>query len=182
MFSPHALVPRSTALLNTSLAPAARSKLSRRRTSVIPISSKTAIADCPCSFVFPSPSINLIIAPEASSLKALENCSADIPATSAKSFNFPDASVASLCIVFNSLLVNPIAPAVFFNSLPPFLTALETCSIDTPVCWLKLSNPANALAPFSTANCISTITLENAEPPASASIPTELNAAANPMI
>ncbi len=58
LFSLNALLPPSIALVIKSPALAARSKVSRKRTSVIPISSKTAIADLPCFSDSPNPLIN----------------------------------------------------------------------------------------------------------------------------
>ena len=122
LFSFHALLPMSKALLNTSLALLALFRASVSLISLIPISDSIAVVDFPSLSVSPNPSINAIIAPVASASNAFLNSLVDIPATFAKSFK-------------ESLLV-------------------------------------------STANCILDITLENADPPASASIPTELKAPA----
>ena len=103
-----------------------RNKASLKRTSVIPISSRVFIADCPLPSMLPNPVIKAVIASPALSLNAEANCSLLIPATSA-----------------------------YCSSLS---------------------------LPVSTANCISTMTLEKALPPASASIPTDDKAPAKPTI
>ena len=67
VFSSQALVPISSEVVNTSLAPLALKSASLNLTSVIPISSSIAIADFPCSSALPKPSIKDIIALPASS-------------------------------------------------------------------------------------------------------------------
>ena len=126
VFSSQALLPICRALVNTSLAPAARSRASRIRMSDRPMSSRTAIALRPSDSMLPRPWINWMMAPAASSSKAAANSAADIPATSAN------------------------------------------CSSPSPPCW--------------TASDILEIRVENAEPPASASMPTEDRAPEKDMI
>ena len=85
VFSSQASLPTCKASVNTSLAPAALNNASLVRTSVIPISSKTAIAEVPLSSHLLNPTKKLDIAPAASSLNACLNSSELIPATLAKS-------------------------------------------------------------------------------------------------
>ena len=73
VFSSQALLPICRALVNTSLAPAARSRASRIRMSDRPMSSRTAIALRPSDSMLPRPWINWMMAPAASSSKAAAN-------------------------------------------------------------------------------------------------------------
>ena len=102
------------------------------------------------------------------------------PVTSAKSFKLPVALLASLYIFFSSEVGIPICLETAVNSLPPQVTACINVSQDTPCSATACFNGSKALTPVSVASCICTINLENADPPASASIPTEDKAAANP--
>ena len=85
LFSSHAVVPISKDWLSKSPAPAALSKVSLSLISVIPKLSTTARVDLPSLSVSFKPEINATIAPAASSLNALANCSEVISATVAKS-------------------------------------------------------------------------------------------------
>ena len=85
--------------------------------------SNTPIADCPLSSALPNPSTNLMMAPEASSLNALENCSPDMPATEAKSSKEVFDLSASLYILLSALEFIPKLEAIVLRGLPPFKTA-----------------------------------------------------------
>ena len=125
-FSSQAAVPSSSASVKVSEAPAALRSMSRIRISVIPISSRTAMALFPLASLSDSPLIKLAMAPAASVWNACLNSEALIPAT-------------------------------FAN------------------CWRDS-------LPVSTASCMLESRVLNAEPPASASMPTELKAAEKDMI
>ncbi len=102
------------------------------------------------------------------------------PVTFAKSSRLPDALLASLYIFFNSEVGIPICLETAVSSFPPQFTACTKDSQDTPCSATACFRGAKASTPVSVANCICTINLENADPPASASIPTDDNAAAKP--
>ena len=116
------------------------------------------------------------------SFQAIANCSLLIPDISA---NFPiesEALLASSYIERSSLLVIPIAAAVVLSSLPPLLTELLTCSRESPALLALSSISPKAPAPLDAAVSMADSVCVMAVPPASASIPTELIAVANPSI
>ncbi len=173
VFSFHAELPFSIALLNKFPAFAALNKESRNLVSVRPISVNIEIALSPFSSAFPNPCIKAIIAPAASSFHAFWNSSADLPEIAAKSCKFVPAVIK----FFNSVEVIPISCA---NPLKPLESLADNNSNslnDSPV-FFKTAFSLDP--PFSTATCILTIAFEIAEPPISASIPTELKAVAKP--
>ena len=175
MFSSQATFDRPTASENRSLAFPARSKLSRRRTSLIPISSNNSIADVPLSSAFPNPSINLPNAPTASFSKACLNCSPVIPAIAEN----PSRFLPALTILFNSVVVIPIDEAIALNPSPSRLAINSNSRRVIPV---ASSSFLTWSKPVFDATCILTSVLEIAEPPISASIPTDDSAAESPRI
>ena len=174
-FSFQAFVPVFKALLNKSPAFAALNKESLSLTSVNPISDSIVIALSPLSCAWPNPFINSDRAPAASSFHAFLNCSAVIPDTAAKSSKFVPAVISC----FTSVLVIPILWHKSLKSLELLADNNSKSLKDIPVFFNTLFN----LFPLcSTAFCIFTIAFDIAEPPISASIPTELNAVASPKI
>ena len=116
LFSVHAVLPSSSALFNKSPDPASLNIVSLNRTSLMPISSNTAIVVFPFFSDSPSPFINAEIAELASSLKAFENSLLLIPATSANCFrSFPPFSVANCMFIIN-----------FEKALPPASASMPT--------------------------------------------------------
>ena len=124
MFSDQAWLANACADEKSSVALTARSMVSRRRTSLMPISSRTAMADSPLSSRLESPTINASKAAAGSDSNSVLNCCPVIPHT--------------------------------------------------------MANPSRASPPVAQATSILMSALENAEPPISASIPTEDSAVAKP--
>ena len=92
------------------MALVARIRVSRRRTSVKPISCKVTMEDTPCSSIWDRPTMNFSIAPAGSEFHRALNSSVVSPATLAKSFrDLPLVSTAT-CISIMALL-NAVPPA-----------------------------------------------------------------------
>ena len=134
VFSFQASFPVCIAEVNTSLAFADLNNASRVLVSVIPISSRTLIAESVSPPHCESPVINASSAPVASSLNNVENSSTLIPATLAQSFN-PSLFVSTSSCICTIAFENAVPPAC--ASIPTEDSAVASARIsdsDMPTC------------------------------------------------
>ena len=133
-FSLHALLAVSCAREKSSVALVERSRVSRRRTSLMPISSKVAIALSPSSSILERPTMKDWKAAAGSlSHKAL-NCLAVMPETFAKSSR-ASPPVADATSIFTNALEKAEPP--IWASMPTEESAVakpRICASDKPTC------------------------------------------------